>query len=326
MRMVHGLIMLAAMGCGSVKATQEDAPTADDAPDVDAPIDAPVPLDRQHVLFTANDDNNLTQVFSIRLDGTDKRQITNEAQQVLFAAVSPDGTKVVFTTTIGGNEDLFAINIDGTGRRRLTTNAATDFRPAFSADGLRIAYLSTRDVATFQAYVISFADGDAGQVTRLAPSANQQEFPTMGGANLVSYTEQFPVPNMMATQTDVMLAHEDGTGVVNLTNDPASDSTSSFSRDGTKIVFSSDRAGGSIFQLWMMNADGSNPTQITTDVAMSRFHASFDLSGEHLIYSGSVAGAGNNLFIVSIDGTGETPLTTSADKFVEKLGSWVFAQ
>jgi Tol biopolymer transport system component len=325
MQRLSTLGMIAALGaCGSVK-SNPDGPPIDNAPPIDMPIDAPHPsLNQQHVVFSAIDANNVEQIFSIRLDGTDKRQITHEAQQTLFGTVSPDGTKVAFTTTIGNNEDIFLINIDGTGRRPLTTNAASDFRPVFSADGTKIAFCSSRDVAAFNVYVMTVAQGDAGQVTRVSPSANQQEFPSMGGANKVGWTEALPVGT--STQQEVMSANADGTGVTNLTNSPAADFTSAYSRDGSKIVFSSDRAVAGTDQLWIMNADGSNPVQVTTAAGMNRFHPSFDFDGTHVIYSGATPGNGQNMFIANIDGTNEMPLTTNADKYIEKMGTWVFAQ
>lgn len=50
---------------------------------------------------------------------------------------------------------------------------------------------------------------------------------------------------------------------VNLTNDPADDFDPDISEDGAKILFVSNRGGQS--QIWVMNADGSNVTQLTTD-------------------------------------------------------------
>jgi Tol biopolymer transport system component len=309
-------LLAVTVACGAVKNTPDGGPG-----DMGGDMPTDVPLNQQHVVYSATDTAGVQQVFTMRLDGTDKRQLTTEAQQTIFGAVSPDGTKVVFTTTIASNEDLFVINIDGTGRRRLTTATAMDFRPAFSTDGQRIAFMSSRD-GPFSVYVISLVQGDAGAVKRISVSTNQQEFPAMGGTNKVSYTESFPVG--ANTQDEIMSANEDGTGVTNLTNNPAADTTSTYSRDGTKIAFASDRAVAGQFQIWIMNADGSNPTQATTSAGKNRFHPSFDLAGEHLIYTGEVGGV-RNMFIANVDGTGETPLTSDADGFVEKLGSWVYA-
>jgi Tol biopolymer transport system component/lysophospholipase L1-like esterase len=55
----------------------------------------------------------------------------------------------------------------------------------------------------------------------------------------------------------------DGTNQVNLTNHPAGDFDPSWSPDGTKFAFESDRAGS--LDIFVMNADGSGLTQLTSD-------------------------------------------------------------
>lgn len=53
------------------------------------------------------------------------------------------------------------------------------------------------------------------------------------------------------------------TGLTQLTTDPASDGQPSSSPDGKQIVFRSDRAGG-VYEIYAMNADGSNETQLSS--------------------------------------------------------------
>jgi Tol biopolymer transport system component len=65
----------------------------------------------------------------------------------------------------------------------------------------------------------------------------------------------------------------DGSGLANVTNHPADDVRPSWTADGTRILFASDRDGESrvdpetgnvaaIFYEYMMNADGSNPQRL----------------------------------------------------------------
>lgn len=63
-------------------------------------------------------------------------------------------------------------------------------------------------------------------------------------------------------QRDVYRMDEDGAGRVNLTNHRGDDRHPSFSPDGTKIVFSSNREGAG-FHLWVMNADGTGMAPMT---------------------------------------------------------------
>jgi TolB protein len=53
----------------------------------------------------------------------------------------------------------------------------------------------------------------------------------------------------------------DGTGARRLTNDPALDLSPSWSPDGKRIAFVSDRAGSP--QIYLMNADGSGVRRLT---------------------------------------------------------------
>ena len=54
----------------------------------------------------------------------------------------------------------------------------------------------------------------------------------------------------------------DGSDVRRLTNNPADDVEPSYSPNGTRIAFRSDRSGNS--QIYTMNPDGSGVTRITT--------------------------------------------------------------
>ena len=56
----------------------------------------------------------------------------------------------------------------------------------------------------------------------------------------------------------------DGTGQTRLTNNPALDSAPAWSPDGTKILFTSTRDNAMSPSLYVMNADGSSPTRVTT--------------------------------------------------------------
>jgi Tol biopolymer transport system component len=57
-----------------------------------------------------------------------------------------------------------------------------------------------------------------------------------------------------------------GTGQTNLTNNPALDALPTWSPDGTRIAFISDRDSDS-FEIYVMNADGASQTRLTTNVA-----------------------------------------------------------
>ena len=71
---------------------------------------------------------------------------------------------------------------------------------------------------------------------------------------------------------EVYIMNVDGTEQVNLTNNPAGDWSPSFSPDGSKITFSSDRDGNN--DIYIMNVDGTEITRLT-DSAAEDWYPSF---------------------------------------------------
>jgi len=63
----------------------------------------------------------------------------------------------------------------------------------------------------------------------------------------------------------------DGTGQIDLTNNPASDRKPVWSPDGTKIAFYS--LSDSNNEVYVMNADGSGQVNVTNNVANDFFPA-----------------------------------------------------
>ena len=66
------------------------------------------------------------QLYSIRVDGTQRKQLTNSAGGNFSPAWSPDGLKVAFTSGRNGNNEIYMMNADGSSPLRLTNNPAND--------------------------------------------------------------------------------------------------------------------------------------------------------------------------------------------------------
>jgi TolB protein len=58
--------------------------------------------------------------------------------------MAPDGTRIAFTSTSDGNQEIYLMNRDGSGLFRLTRNPAEDQWPDWSPDGKKLRFLSNR--------------------------------------------------------------------------------------------------------------------------------------------------------------------------------------
>jgi TolB protein len=84
--------------------------------------------------------NGNRDVFSVRSDGTDGKNLTNDASFETNPSFSPDGTQIVYARAGAG---IVLMNADGTGSALLTTaGTGVDLFPEWSSDGTRILYVS----------------------------------------------------------------------------------------------------------------------------------------------------------------------------------------
>src|SRR5205823_4800570 len=78
------------------------------------------------------------------IDGTGERPVTDGSTGDFDPTLSPDGTRLVFSSSRSGFRNLWTAAPDATMARALTSGNAFDERPAFSPDGQRLAFVSDR--------------------------------------------------------------------------------------------------------------------------------------------------------------------------------------
>ncbi len=88
------------------------------------------------------------EIFIIRSDGSERRQVTNLGGANFCPYFHPDGKRIIFASnhhTGDMNFDLFMINVDGTGLKQITFEPDFDGFPMFSHDGKKLVFASNRN-------------------------------------------------------------------------------------------------------------------------------------------------------------------------------------
>jgi hypothetical protein len=118
------------------------------------------------------------QIFKMQRDGSGKTQVV-QTQRPYSLEVSPDGTKLVFSSEPGDPLDLYVCNADGTGLRSLAAMPGTELVPKFTADGDHVIFTSNRE-GQFEVYTIRL---DGTELTRLTDHQARDTSPSVGWGN-----------------------------------------------------------------------------------------------------------------------------------------------
>lgn len=104
------------------------------------------------------------------------------------------------------------------------------------------------------------------------------------------------------------LVREDGTGFRQLTVNQEVDAHSAWNFNGSRVVFS--RSTNGIFDIWSMNADGSDLKQLTNDTAFEMV-PSFAPDGNKIVYESDRGNGIYQIYTMNTDGSGVTQLTNT---------------
>lgn len=116
------------------------------------------------------------QIFTRDFLGGSEKQLTTGAYDNVYPCYTPDGQKIVFTSTRDRNQQIYIMNADGTGQTRLTNNSGNDFKPSVSPDGTEIALASTRN-GGWDIYKMNI---DGSNVTQLTTAPGKDDEPSWG--------------------------------------------------------------------------------------------------------------------------------------------------
>ena len=87
----------------------------------------------ERVVFVS-DQNGNEDIFSMNIDGTDLKQLTDNPGSDLYPSVSKEGNKIVYSSDIKGVWQIMVMDWDGSGKKQLTFGAERSGDPSWSYD------------------------------------------------------------------------------------------------------------------------------------------------------------------------------------------------
>lgn len=208
----------------------------------------------------------------VNVDGSDLAALTDDHVS-FWPRWSPDGKRIIFSgISQNGTAVLVTIAVDGSGRRKtLTSDIWESVGGVYTGDGKHIVFSSQMGGLVSAVWIM---DTDGSHQRRLTAAAlkAQSWSVSRNGQSILAYTNQ---NSPAALRNSIILMNVDGSGRRLLA--PFSkfhhDLYPSFSPDGTKITFISDRFDTGIdpfaFGTWdilTVNADGSDAADVASRV------------------------------------------------------------
>src|SRR3954469_19169273 len=115
--------------------------------------------------FILNDPDveNPSQVYTVRPDGSQLRQLTHvpDGKHAGAPDISSNGAKIAYVSDVGGNFAVWAMNTDGTHQHRLFGRDGYDYlQPNWSPDGKRLLVTRCHQIAFLTPCDIVLTDPD----------------------------------------------------------------------------------------------------------------------------------------------------------------------
>ena len=195
-------------------------------------------------------------------------------------------------------KDIWVMDFDGSNHRCVVSNGFVNILPSWSPDGKSIYYTSFVHGAPYL-YKLNLTTRKIYRVSRVRG--------TYTGARLSPNSKRLAFsmsPYKGRTDADIYVSNPDGTKMKRLTKAWGIDATPSWSPDGKKIAFVSDRY--TTPQIFMMNVDGSDQKRLTFRGNYNQ-EPRWSPNGKEILFTGRDERFQYDLFVIrflaQVDGT-----------------------
>ncbi|NIS81633.1 MAG: hypothetical protein GTO14_15830 [Anaerolineales bacterium] len=276
-------------------------------------------LSALEIAFVADWDGD-DEIYLVKADGNDLRQLTaNEAIDV-GPEWSPDGNRIAYAAGGPDNLKLYVIHPDGSGRRLLASNWPVDgVSLSWSSQGDKIAVASENDILS-----VSVEDDMVTNLTADVPfsaffptwSPNGDKLVFLGTIARLSYA--------------MFIVNYDGTGYKMLNSELGEVWRPTWHPNKNKLLFTS-RFEGSGEDIYLVDPEGTQ-LQALTDTGINKNDPTWSPNGEMIAYVSYIWGVSEafdapvlaSLHVMNADGTNDTVIVQGpkGEEFIIVSFSW----
>jgi WD40-like Beta Propeller Repeat len=199
------------------------------------------------------------------------------------ASIPGANGRIAWQKNDAGGTHIWSMYPDGSDK----TDLGIGGHPQWSPDGAKILFGDASGVGG-----ISIMDADGGNRVSILGQGGWAVW-SPDGARIAFASDS-------TNGYDIYVANADGTGVADITTNPAEDIAPAWSPDGTRIAFRTNRSGST--EVWTMAPDGSGLTNLSQGASGGSPDWSPD--GKEIVYDGA------GIWAMHADGSAKTRVTT----------------
>jgi TolB protein len=259
------------------------------------------------IYFVRGPKTGVKDIWVMDYDGANQRPITQYGTLTHTPAVSPDGSKLAFTTYVEGPPKIYVFSLES--MRRLpfqNISGSMNTTPAWSPEGTQIAY-SASLAGKPEIFVANENGTRPQQLTHssgwvdIAPAWNPKT-----GAQIAYVSGRGGVPQVYLMDSDGANAHRISGGEGDAVQ-PA------WAPNGQVIAFSWTRgyAPGN-YNIFLLEIASGKLVQLTYGTGANE-HPWFSPDGRHIVFESNRSGRKKQIFTMLADGTQVRPLTTAGE-------------
>ena len=272
------------------------------------------------IAFTSNRDGDY-EIYVMDINGGNPQKLTNHPHPDIDPSWSPDGQRIAFMSARDGHVDdahgspiyeIYVMDADGKNPKNLTNSPHYDMSPSWSPDGQRIAFASDRGALDGEEPTLSFdvyvMNTDGSNPQRLTNDPHNDRDPSWSPDSkrivFSARREGHFRDNLGNITYEIYVMDVDGGNEQRLTENRKNDWEPSWSPDGERIAFASDRKGDlQNFEIYVIDADGGNEQRLTENRIIDR-NPSWSPDSKRIAFASYEPGAWETLEIYVIDTDG----------------------